>query len=110
MAACKKENIQMFELILADERVDVNLQQNHGGNVLTLAVVANNVKAAELILADRRFTSANVLVDGEDLQFMALSLAAFKRNWEVFKLLVHHPSIDLDVKDKDGLTLEDQVR
>ena len=50
VAACKKENIQMFELILADERVDVNLQQNHGGNVLTLAVVANNVKAAELIV------------------------------------------------------------
>ena len=110
VAANKKENIQMFELILADERVDVNLQHNRGGNVLTVAIAGNNVKAVELILADRRFTLANALVNGEDQQFIALSLAAFKRNWEVLKLLVHHPCIDLDVKNKVGLTLEDAVR
>ena len=110
VAANKKENIQMFELILADERVDVNLQHNRGGNVLTVAIAGNNVKAVELILADRRFTLANALVNGEDQQFIALSLAAFKRNWEVLKLLVHHLCIDLDVKNKVGLTLEDAVR
>ena len=46
----------------------------------------------------------------DDQQHTALSLAAVNRNWEVFKVMVRHPSIVLDVKNKDGLTLEDQVR
>ena len=44
----------------------------------------------------------------------SLSLAAFwKGNGctrDVLRELVHHPSIDLDVKHKDGLTIDDMLR
>ena len=73
-----------------------------------MAAAKNHAEIAELILADSRFTSANALVSEEKRS--ALSIAAVKANWDVLNVLVNHPSIDLGVKHKNGLTLEELSR
>ena len=40
----------------------------------------------------------------------AVTIAACKGNWEGLEELVHHPRIDLDVKQEDGLTIDDILR
>ena len=59
----------------------------------------------KLILSQPRFTLANALA--EEMKNTAVTYAAFHRKWDVLKELVHHPSIDLETKDVDGLCIDD---
>ena len=109
-----KVNLKLLELFLAHPRVDVNCKSGPSGlghligqTVLHVAAFANNVEAAKLILAEPRFTSANAQAE---LEGPAVIVAAIRCHWEVLKELVSHPSIDLDVKDKNGLSLDDLIR
>ena len=104
-AVTHKQTLQLF---LAHPRVDVNCKLGpHGTTILHLAAAKNNGEAVKLILADSRFSSANAF-DGEG--GTAVTIAACKGNWEVLEELVHHPRIDLDVKQEDGLTIDDILR
>ena len=108
-AAAQKNNLKLVELLLAPERVDVNCKLGPlGTTVLHMAAAKNNLEVTKLILAEPRFTLHNALVSLEERS--ALSIAAIKGNWDVLKELVHHPSIDLDVKHKNGLTVNDLLR
>ena len=40
----------------------------------------------------------------------ALSIAAVKGHWAALKVLVHHPSVDLDLKHYHGKTVDDMIR
>ena len=42
--------------------------------------------------------------------FTALTLAAANRKREALKELLYNPSIDIDGKNEDGLTLDDELR
>ena len=102
-------NKTMLELFLAHQRVDVNCKfGSHGRTILHTAAGKNNVEAVKLILAEPRFTSTNSLAEPGGRT--PLAIAALKGNWDVFKELVDHPSVDLDVKDKNGLTIDDILR
>ena len=108
-AAAQKSNLKLVELLLAHERVDVNCKLGPlGTTVLHMAAAKNNLEVTKLILTEPRFTLHNALVSMEERS--ALSIAAIKGNWDVLKELVHHPSIDLDVKHKNGLTVNDLLR
>ena len=108
-AAAPKSNLKLVELLLAHERVNVNCKLGSlGTTVLHMAAAKNNLEVTKLILAEPRFTFHNALVSMEERS--ALSIAAIKGHWDVLKELVHHPSIDLDVKHKNGLTVNDLLR
>ena len=109
VAVAQKSNVKLVELLLAHPRVDANCKNGPlGTSVLHMAAAKNHAEVAELILADSRFTMANALVSEEKRS--ALSIAAVKANWDVLNVLVNHPSIDLGVKHKNGLTLEEISR
>ena len=107
----RKEDMKVLQLFLAHPRVDVNyriLQQ--GPTMLHVAAGFSTVEAVKLILAEPRFTSANALAPIEEFKKMgcitALGVAAAKGNCEIFKELVLHPSIDLDVKNEEGMDVD----
>ena len=101
-------NVELMELIFAHPRVDINCRHGScGKTILHGAAWFNNVDAVKLILAEPRFTSANAL---DCLKHTAVVVAASEGNWNVFKELVLHPSIDLGGKDKNGASLEDLIR
>ena len=108
VAAAKKNNVKIFELLLAHRRVDVNCKRGpFNTTVLHMAAAKNNAEVVKLILADSRFSSANALAGRER---SALSIAAVKGYWATLKHLVHHPSVDLDLKHKNGKTVDDILR
>ena len=109
VAVAQKSNVKLVELLLAHPRVDANCKDGAlGTTVLHMAAAKNHADVAKLILADSRFNSANALVSEEKRS--ALSIAAIKANWDVLNVLVDHPNIDLGVKHKNGVTLEELLR
>ena len=126
VSAIQKSNVKLIELFLAHPRVNVNCKDGDkdGRTVLHDAAYANNVEAVKLILEEPRFTSANVVdaqwgrrgrwgtnPDEASMgSFDAVSVAVVKCNFDVLKVLVHHPSIDLDLKDKDGRGVDNLIR
>ena len=126
VSAIQKSDVKLIKLFLANPRVDVNVKDcaTHGRTVLHDAAYSNNVEAVKLILEEPRFTSANVVDEHWGRRgragthkgnaflgsFTAVSVAVVRSNFNVLKELVHHPSIDLDLKDKDGRGIDDLVR
>ena len=100
-------NLKLLELFLAHPRVDVNRKcGSHGITILhAAAALCRNVEVVNLILAEPRFTSANAVNDLNGVP--ALVIAALKNNWNILKVLVHHPSIELE---KYGPCLENLAR
>lgn len=90
-----KVNLKLLEMFLAHPRVGVNGKCGPQGTTILHAAAAlcRNVDVVKLILDEPRFTSANAPnLDG----IPALVIAARKHKWDVLKVLVHHPSIELD--------------
>ena len=79
-----------------------------GNTVLHVATSYNNLEAVKLILAEPRFVSANALTMHN--KSTALSSAVFHGYWSILKQLVHHPSIDLDMKQNGEMTIDDLLR
>ena len=120
MAMTSEGDIKLLEMFLSHPRMDVNSKHGPAGKTLLhVAAQTNNVEAAKLILAEPRFTSANAQAEmkgpagGPNCGYWegaAVIIAANKGHREVLKELVSHPSIDLGVKDKNGLSLDDLIR
>ena len=114
-ASGRKNSMKVLQLLLAHPRVDVNYKDLPGmTNALHVAAGFCTVEAVKLILAEARFTSANALAEIEEFgkagRISALGVAAAKGKCEIFKELVLHPSIDLDVKNEEGLDVDDWVK
>ena len=107
-----KDNMhKVLQLFLAHPRVEVNHKDLPGmTTVLHVAAGFSTVEAVKLILAEPRFTSANALAEIEEFskagRISALGVAAAKGKCEIFKEMVLHPSIDLDVKNEKGLDVD----
>ena len=82
--------------------------------ILHVAAGITTVEAVKLILAEPRFTSANALAPIDEFKkagrISALGVAAAKGKCEIFKEMVLHPSIDLDVKNEVGLNVDDWLK
>ena len=111
-AADPRSNGKIMELFLAHPRVDVNCKSGPmGKTVLHWAVANNNLGAVKLILAEPNFNSANALAKFKtNVASTAVCMAVAMCNWDVLKELVHHPSVDPNVKDKDGMGMDDLAR
>ena len=107
VAAFPETDIKVMKMLLAHPRVDVNCKIGNGRTVLHVAAFTNSVEKVKLILAEPRFTSANALDEDE---CTAVTIAASKGNWDVLKELVHHPSIDLEGEDRNGVSLDQLIR
>ena len=114
-ASGRKNSMKVLQLLLAHPRVDVNYKDLPGmTNALHVAAGFCTVEAVKLILAEARFTSANALAEIEEFskagRISALGVAAAKGKCEIFKEMVLHPSIDLGVKNEEGLDVDDWVK
>ena len=107
-----KDNMhKVLQLFLAHPRVEVNHKDlPEETTILHVAAGISTVEAVKLILAEPRFTSANALARIDKFKkagrITALGVAAAKGNCEIFKELVLHPSVDLDVKNEKGLDVD----
>ena len=96
------KNNLIVELFLAHPRVDVNCKCGQlRKTILYVAAACNNVEAVRLILAEPHFRA-----EGQ-MGFVATCIAAIDGCWDALKVLVHHPNIDLSVKDKNGVSIDD---
>ena len=107
-----KDNMhKVLQLFLAHPRVEVLPEET---TILHVAAGITTVEAVKLILAEPRFTSANALARIDKFKkagrITALGVAAAKGNCEIFKEMVLHPSIDLDVKNEVGLNVDDWLK
>ena len=119
-----EKGLEVLKLFLAHERVDINCKRDSNGpTVLHVAAVNNNVEAVKIILSDPRLTYANTndpflilsnqrftLAKATADNCTALTLAAANRKREALKELLYNPGIDIDGKNEDGLTLDDELR
>ena len=99
-------DLKLVKLFLAHPRVDVNWKCGPLGETILhmAAALCLNVEVVTIILAEPRFTSANALNDNGDT---AVAVAVINSNWDALKVLIHHPSIDLE---KNGRNVDDLVR
>ena len=102
---------KVLQLFLAHPKVEVNYKDLPAKTtILHVAAGFSTVEAVKLILAESRFTSANALAPIDEFKkagrITALGVAAAKGNCEIFKELVLHSSIDLDVKNEEGLDVD----
>ena len=114
-ASGRKNSMKVLQLLLAHPRLEVNHKDLPGmTTVLHVAAGFSTVEAVKLILAEPRFTSANALARIDKFKkagrITAHGVATAKGNCEIFKEMVLHPSIDLDVKNEVGLNVDDWLK
>ena len=107
MWAIMNEHNSIVRLLLEQPTVDLNATDSFEQTALHHAVYENNVEGVQLLLADPRLNTANQ----KDEDGSAPTMLALRRNsLDVLRELVAHPSVDLDTRDEDGLTLEEVAR
>ena len=95
-------NIATMELLLANQQMDVNSTNNAGNTALHIAASKDNVELVKLLLAHPRFNSANHL---NDEGRSAAMVAAEGQKGNALRELVAHQSVDLDILDRNGRSL-----
>ena len=125
----------ILKLLLEQPSIEVNLTDDKGATALHVATVYRNITAVRSLLADQRVdvncknwdqSTPLILASEGEQDFDAIKLLLTEQgvdvNWAdvpktigdmtalVLKELIHHPSIDLNVKDKNGLSIDDLMR
>ena len=96
------DTVETMELLLANQKVDVNAASNAGDTGLHLAAQDNDVESIRMLLAHPQFNSANhVAADG----YTPAMVAAASQSGNALSELVNHQSVDLDLLDGDGRSL-----
>ena len=99
---------KVLELFLADERLDATSVDATGYNVLHYAALANSADMVELIMNDPRFSSLVNKPNKNGETAVMLAVHGCKHN--AVTRLLRYPSVDLDLKNKNGQSLEDLAR
>ena len=107
MAVEKKHN-SIVRLLLEQPTADLNNTDMCGDTALHCAVYHDgNIEALQMLLADPRLTTVNHENNDEETPVM---LAMTYENMDALRLLAFHPSVDLDVRDWHGRSLEEVAR
>ena len=106
MAAFKKHN-SVVRFLLEQPTVDLNSTDPYGRTALHWAVNGGNVEGVQLLLGNGRFNTANHRDNGGMTPVMA---AVNTRSLDVLRVLVAHQSVDLDLRDLQGNSLEERAR
>ena len=100
--AANKNNVETKQLLLANQQVDVNLKTNNGNTALHLAAGEDNANSIRMLLAHPKFNLANHVNVAGNTPAM---VAAINQNRNALKELVDHQSVDLDILDRNGRSL-----
>jgi len=98
--ACLLGHIETVQLLIADERTDVDAQTCDGRSPLCLVCDRQKLDLIKLLLADPR-VHVNLRTDTGKT---AVYLAAQEGRMEVLKLLMAHPDINIHIKNNDGVS------
>ena len=94
-------NTEIVELLLATEKVDINLQDNEGKSALFKACsIGSNTEAVKLLLATKK-VDVNLQ---DDIGETALTEACSNGNTEVVKLLLKMEQVDVNLQNHNGST------
>jgi ankyrin repeat protein len=91
MKACAHNNMEIVKELLADQKVDVNLQNTWGGTALITACFFNNIEAVKELLADQK-VDVNLQDKGG---YTALIKACTRNNIEIASRIRAHERIGL---------------
>ena len=97
----------IVRLLLEQPTVDLNCTDNERQTAVHYAADGDNVEGVRLLLADPRLDTAN---HEDDEGFTPVMAAVFCNKVNALRELVAHPSVLLDVRDRDGMSLEDVAR
>ena len=100
--AAADNNVEAMQLLLANQQVDVNLKTNYGNTALHLAAGGANADSIRMLLAHPQFNLANHVNVAGNTPAM---VAAINQNRNALKELVDHQSVDLDILDQNGRSL-----
>ena len=96
------DTVETMQLLLANQQVDVNTADNDGDTGLHVAAQDNDAEMIRMLLAHPQFNSANhVAADGKT----PAMVAAAQQNGDALRELVSHQSVDLDLLDGGGRSL-----
>ena len=107
MGALSNHHNSTVRLLLEQPTVDLNGTDALGKTALHQAAESDNVEGVRLLLADSRLSSANRRDKAGNTPVM---LALARNQVDSLRELVAHPSVDLDIKDKEGRSLEEKAR
>ena len=100
---------QLVKLFLADERLDATAVNEDGYNALHFTTIFDSAEMVELIMNDLRFSS---MVNKPNSAYgdTALMFAVLRCNHTAVAKLLLYPSVDMDLTNDDGESLEDLAR
>ena len=110
MCAMYNGDTEIVKLLLEQPTVDLNCTDISGQTALHKAAWNDNgeaVKKLKMLLADPRLTTHN---QKDDSGWTPAMMAAYRKRAGFLRELVAHPSVDLDIKDQNGRSLEDIAR
>ena len=100
-------NEQLVKMFLADERLDVTSVNEDGNNALHYTTL-DSAEMVELIMNDLRFSS-KVNKPNKFGETALMHAVIYCKHTAVAKLLLY-PSVDMDLTNNDGESLEDLAR
>ena len=107
MWAVQLKHNSVVRLLLEQPTVDLNCTNSNDSTALHLAAADDNVEGVRLLLNDSRFSAANHQNSKGET---AVMVALLHNELNALRELVAHPSVDLDVLDEDGRSLEELER
>ena len=107
MWAVQLKHNSVVRLLLEQPTVDLNCTNSNDSTALHLAAADDNVEGVRLLLNDSRFSTANHQNNKGET---AVMVAVLHNELNALRELVAHPSVDLDVLDQDGRSLEELER
>ena len=107
MWAVQLKHNSVVRLLLEQPTVDLNCTNTNDCTALHLAADDDNVEGVKLLLDDPRLSTVNHQNNNGET---AVMVAVLQNSENALLDLVAHPSVDLDILDKDGRGLEELAR
>lgn len=102
IASMSSESSDIFDLLVEDKRVDVNLQNRYGSTALMAMIQYDQDHKWVEKLLKRQDTDPNIR--GNSQGASALSIAAFSDSREFIKMLLRNPRTNPNIQSDDGRT------
>ena len=112
MLAVLQEHNSVVRLLLEQPTLDLNCTDSQGATALHHAADGDNAEAAKMLLADPRLNTANLKDEYGDTPAMYTMTHECDQPAaiNVLRELVAHPSVDLDIREESGMSLEEVAR
>jgi len=103
MIACQKGYFRVVELLLADKRINVNLENNHGVTAFYLACLNGETRTIQTMLNDKR-VDGNKGTKHRGLTPLIVACIDDHEKTSVIELLLSSKRINVNLSNTDGWT------